>query len=359
MRINTNVPALRSMHSANIAEKQMGRLSRRLSSGVKISSAKDDPAGMSISTKLRFQAEGTKMASQNTMNGISVLQTADAGLSEVHSILQRMRELAVQSANDIYTDEDREKIQIEVAQLKEEIDSIANKTDYNRINLLNGHTGLKGSSQDVNVLSLSDNVKEGDYSITLTVGASSSSIDETTSILNNPRVSMVTGDRVTITDANNRQIVVEIPGGIPAGGGTFNIELSVTDRRLVFHTGANKDTNVEVSIGEVTSRSIGIDILKADTLSDSVEAIKALDLAVSRVSEIRSKIAAYQNRLEMIGSNLDTADITIQSTLAKVFDTDMAYDLAELARQKIVNQGALSVLGQANQRPQSVLQLIR
>ena len=260
MRINANVPALRSMNSAKVSEKQMGRLSRRLSSGTKIGSVRDDPAGMSISTKLRFQVEGTKMASQNTMNGISVLQTADAGLAEINSILQRMRELTVQTANDTYSDEDRGKVQLEIAQLREEINSIADKTDYNRIKLLNGHAGLKGTSRDANVLSLSDNVKEGDYRLELTlvdaetrimVGSGGDSIDEPTGLFNNPKISSVNGDRITITDANNRQMVIEIHGGIPAAGGTFNIDLSVTDNRLVFQTGANKDINVEVSIGEI------------------------------------------------------------------------------------------------------------
>ena len=358
MRINTNVPALRSIHSANFAEKQMGQLSRRLSSGMKISSAKDGPAGMSISTKLRFQVDGTKMASQNTMNGISVLQTADAGLAEMHSILQRMRELAVQASNDTLEDDDRQKIQIEIAQLKEEIDSIAEKTDYNRINLLNGHSGLRGSSQDADVLGLSDNIKPGDYKFTLSLnGSGGGIITGTSDLFNNPRVLSVNGDRVTIVDDSNRQMVIEIPGA--ASGGNFPVDLNVVDNRLVFHTGANKDINVEVSIGEVSAKSLGIDLVNLDTREGSAEAIKVLDFAVSRVSEVRSKIGAYQNRFEMINQSLETADLTIQTTLSKVFDTDMAYDIAELTRQRIVNQGALSVLGQANQRPQSVLQLIR
>jgi len=343
----------------------MGQLSRRLSTGVKISSAKNDPAGMSISTKLRFQVEGTKMASQNTMNGISVLQTAEAGLSEVHSILQRMRELAVQSANDTNMDDDREKIQLEMAQLKDEINSISHKTNYNRIDLLNGHAGLKGTSEDVNVieiLGMSDNVIPGNYNLTLDI--MSGTVDEPAGfeLFNKPKISFVESykndmaqdiDRVTITDANNRRMVIDIISG------ATTVEIAVADNRLVFQTGANKDINVEVSIGEISAKSLGIDRLNVESTEASVDAIKALDIAISRCSEIRSKIGAYQNRFEMINSNLETADITIQTTLAKVFDTDMAYDIAELTRQRIVNQGAISVLGQANQRPQSVLQLIQ
>ena len=357
MRINTNVPALRAMNSASATEKQMGRLSRRLSSGTKINSARDDSAGMAISTKLRFQVEGTKMATQNSMNSISLLQTADAGLAEMHSILQRMRELAVQSASDTNTNEDRKKIQIEIEQLKIEIDSIADKTDYNRIKLLNGHAGLKGTSNDadVDVIALSDNIKPGNYSIELKIDINGD-LEVDSNLFSNPRITPIDNDRFTITDANNLQMVIQIKDGIRPYG-PFN--LNVTDNRLVFQTGANKDMNVEVSIGEITTKSLGIDRLNVKTWKEATEAITSLDLAINRCSEIRSKIGAYQNRLEMINANLGTADITLQTTLSKVFDTDMALDLAELTRQRIVNQGALSVLGQANQRPQSVLQLIR
>jgi len=355
----------------------MGILSRRLSTGERLSSAKDDPAGMSVSTRLRFQVDGTRMASQNTMNGISALQTAEAGLTEVHSILQRMRELAVQAANDTNTASDREQIQIEIIQLQQEIDSISQKTDYNRINLLNGHAGLKGFSDDVAVLSLSDHIRPGDYALTidLVTGSVDCDVFDSPRVLSSVSYTDDTGqnfERVTIIDAKNRRMVLDLGPDIDTLS-PQSINLNVIDNRLVFQTGANKDINVEVSIGEISAKSLGVDLVDVrtvergtitvdgvtSTIEGAINAIKTLDAAISRTSEVRAKIGAFQNRFEMINNNLDTADIAIQTTLSKVFDTDMAFDMAELMRQRIVNQGALSVLGQANQRPQSVLQLIQ
>lgn len=455
MKISTNLPGLRAMNSASQAEKRMEQISKKLSTGLKISSARDDTTGNAISTKLRMQSDGTKIANQNTMNAISVLDTAEAGLSEINSILQRMRELSVEAANETLTSADRLKIQSEVEQMKEEIDAISDRTDYNKINLLNGHAGLKAKSADAKVLSVSENIKPGTYEITVNTpattattaftfngaafpdaslagtitvngidveitvedtqetayakfqeAAEAAAIDIDLDASGNPvsltaayygishgititsdntallsafgfgsgvsvygtdadiasvtgfsadaRVT-VDGNRVTVSDTNNRRMAVELDPGSAANP----VEITVTDNRLVFQTGANMDINVEVSIGEVSAASLGIDRLSVATVDGAQQAISQLDLAISQCSAVRIKVGAYQNQLELVNSSLENSDVTLQTTLSKVADTDMAYELAELSRYKIMSQGALSIMVQANQRPQSVLQLIQ
>lgn len=169
MRVNHNISALRANTSLRKTESLLAKSSERLSSGYKINHAYDDSAGFSIAKKMNTQIQGVKRASQNAADGISVLQTAEGALNEVSAILVRMKELTVQAANDTYSSDDRRAIQVEIDQLKDEINRISHSTNFNTKDLLNGKVGRKGISDNKNVTIIknSEEVLAGNYSITV------------------------------------------------------------------------------------------------------------------------------------------------------------------------------------------------
>lgn len=457
MKINTNIVGLRAMTSATKTERLAEATSKRLSSGLRINSAKDDPAGIAVSTRTQMQSDGTKMASQNSLNAISVVQTAAASMGEVHNMLQRMRELSVQAASATYDSSDRYKIQTEIDELMEEINSNVDKTQYNAAKLLNGHCGINGSSKESKIVQVSDYFMPGDYEFNVNANATSSvytpgapaggfpdpalegsimvngveikvGIEDTAeevcstikdmlgkmnlkvelsgadpnSIVSitseipgaaypiditseNPllldalgfssassiqgsdaNVSMGTGlenarytidgNRISIDAGGNKKMVLDID---PALADNSTVKVAVKDSSLIFHTGANRDISISVTIGEVTTASLGIDRISCMSQERAAQSITMLDNAISNCSLISSKLGSYENRLQLVNTNLESADASIQKTLSRVFDTDMALELAEMSKQKIITQSSTAMLVQANQRPHQVLKLIQ
>lgn len=259
---------------------KMSSSMEKLSSGVRINRAGDDAAGLAISEKMRAQIKGLDSAMKNAQSGISLIQTAEGGLFETHSILQRMRELSIQSANDTNTQSDRMKMQLEMDQLRQELDRIAQTTQFNTKTLL-----------------------EGDYSKT--------------------------------TDALN------------------------------FHIGANKDQNMKASLGKMDAKYLGvadndpqksISILKP---KDANEAMEKIDQAIEKVSEERAKYGAIQNRMEHSINNLGIASENLQAADSRIRDTDVAKEIVEFSKNKIIAQSGTAMLAQANSAPQEVLKLIK
>jgi flagellin len=244
----------------------------KLSSGQRINRAGDDAAGLAISEKMRGQIKGLSMATKNAQDGILMIQTAEGALNETHAIIQRMRELAVQSANDTNTTEDREKLQLEVGQLVEELDRIGNTTEFNTRVLMNG-----------------------DYE----------------------------GDGV------------------------------------VFHIGANKDQNVELTFSDMRSGALGVDGIDITNQEDSNQAIETINNALETVSGERAKFGAMQNRLEHTINNLRVAGENLQAAESRIRDADMASEMVSLNKDKIISQSGTAMLAQANSQPQNVLQLLR
>ena len=169
MRINNNISALRANTNLSRVEKRLDNSTRRLSSGYKINSASDDAAGFSISRKMRTQIRSLERASQNAADGISVMQTAEGALNEVSAMLNRMKELAVQSANDTYSGDDRDAIQQEMDQLLSEINRISTDTGFNEKKLLNGEANRRSVTQNdgVSVVRSSESVPNGKYKLTV------------------------------------------------------------------------------------------------------------------------------------------------------------------------------------------------
>ena len=274
MRINTNVAALNSYNQLRQTNQSMNDSLEKLSSGKRINSAADDAAGLAISEKMKAQVKGLSQAQRNAQDGISMIQTAEGALKETHSILQRMRELSVQAANDTNTTSDRNQIQEEVNQLSNEIDRIADTTEFNTKKLLNGN--LSGTA-------------------------------------------------------------------------------------ATFHIGANSGQNTTLSIkdmGATANLGVGTGQVDVTTQGNADTAIATIDNAIEQVSTVRSKLGAKQNRLEHTINNLSTSEENLTAAKSRIKDVDMASEMMDMSKQRILSQAGTAMLAQANQKSQGVLQLL-
>lgn len=278
MRIQHNISALNTHRNLSFNNTQASKNLEKLSSGYKINRAGDDAAGLAISEKMRAQIKGLDMATKNSQDSISLIQTAEGALNETHAILQRMRELAVQSRNDTNEDIDRNFLQDEIKQLSSEIDRIANTTEFNEKTLLNGKLDSNGG------------------------------------------------------------------------------------KALTFQIGANEGQTMELSISSMhtdklaSGAKLSVDISTGDKAS---AAIVEIDKAIKTVSTQRSALGAVQNRLEHTINNLGAASENLTAAESRIRDTDMAAEMMAFTKNNILTQAAQSMLAQANQQPQGVLQLLR
>jgi flagellin len=248
----------------------MGKSLEKLSSGLRINRAGDDAAGLSISEKMRAQIRGLDMAVKNAQDSISLIQTAEGALTETHAILQRMRELAVQAANDTNVGTDRKALQDEVDQLTAEITRIANNTEFNTQKLLDG---------------------------------------------------------------------------------------SFTGK--VFHIGANINQSISLSINSMNASNLGVDAIVLTNQASANAAISVINAAIEEVSTERSKLGAYQNRLEHTINNLQVSSENLTAAESRIRDVDMAREMMQYTKQQILLQSSNAMLAQANMVPQNVLQLLR
>lgn len=285
MRINNNIPALNTHRIFNGNTNEMQKSLERLSSGKRINRAADDAAGMAISQKMQAQVRGLRQASRNSLDGVSLIQTAEGALNEVHAMLQRMRELSVQGANGTYTEDDLKAIGDEILQLTDQIEQIANDTEFNGKKLLNGKEKIQ-----------------------LQVGA----------------------DEGQIIEIDMKDINSTISG---LGINDFKEEIEE----------AIKATEEEKKLD---SEKIG-------------KGIEIFNKAVDKVAEMRSKLGAYQNRLEHTMKNIDNTAENLTASMSRIEDADMALEMSEFTRLNILQQAGIAMLAQANQLPQGVLQLLR
>jgi len=274
VRINTNISALNAWKNLAITDGLMTKSLEKLSSGYRINRAADDAAGLAISEKMKAQTRGLRQAVRNAQDGISLIQTAEGALNEVHAILQRMRELVVQAGNGIYESDDLQMIQDEIDQLIEEIDGISDRTEFNAKTLLDGNLDI------------------------------------------------------------NLQI------------------------------GANAGQVMQIAINAMSAASLKVDTVKITPVDESgnpadIEAqITTIDDAIKTVSQERSKLGAYQNRLEHTINNLNTAAENLEAAGSRIRDVDMALEMANFTRHQILQAAGTAMLAQANLTPQSILKLL-
>ncbi|TCP21731.1 flagellin [Scopulibacillus darangshiensis] len=328
MRINHNIAALNTYRQLNINGNNTQKALEKLSSGLRINKAGDDAAGLAISEKMRGQIRGLEMASKNAQDGISLIQTGEGALNETHSILQRMRELAVQSSNDTNTNTDREELQKEVNQLASEITRIGDNTEFNTKNLLDGSfsgTFQIGANEGQN-LTISVNDMRSDA---LQVGKVYTS--------NNTDGTLIGQDGTTVI-------------------GTWQAADATAGTAAGYYDSGNLVLQADNKLADGVKGALGIDI-SSQSAADS--AITKINDAIETVSAERSKLGAYQNRLEHTTNNLGTSSENLTAAESRIRDVDMAKEMMEFTKNNILNQAAQAMLAQANQRPQGVLQLLR
>ncbi len=340
MIINHNLSAMNAHRQFKINTANTQKNIEKLSSGLRINRAGDDAAGLAVSEKMRSQIRGLNQASRNAQDGISFIQTAEGWLNETHELLQRMRELAVQSANGTYTYEDRVQIQTEIKQLVDEVDRIASQAEFNTLKLLRG--GFRREPTD-------DAYSKG-------VSATRAWDYEAQKKQANPPVRPISGE---IADEYAHVPTVRAEEtGEPKGG-------------VYFHIGSNMDQREIVHIEDMSAYSLGLakgaynlDAEKRELQLDYLTqdgangAIAQLDSAIYIVSRQRADLGAYQNRLEHAIKGIDNAAENLQASESYVRDVDMAKEMVDFVKNQILSQSAASMLAQANMRPQVVLRVL-
>jgi len=482
MRINHNIPSLRALHQLEKSNAKLDGTLERLSSGLRINHAADDAAGLAITQKMDTQVRGLEQANRNAMDGISLIQTAEGALNEVHSMLQRIRELAVQVSNGTYDASDRKAVQDEVTQLQNEVQRISEDIEFNEMKLLNGDLDRRAFSTDSSIadlVSMSDTVDAGNFTFEVTGAASKTkgvgsqvSLFDTdleatiggTVNINGEQVVIEIGDTneevfakirdlcstvdVSLQSVATGTLTPEMPfdndkdlefeinnygdrdleitgdialltalgiqsyddSGIPVVGTLlapgFDVVIdaasisgssfptgttyTATGQDIVFQSndgfelrlvggenigevsmniletgpldlqiGANEGQFMNLRIQNLSPRALGITDINLSTSEGAQEAITTVDDAITTISSVRSKLGAYQNRLEYTVANLGSASENMTASLSRILDADMAYEMSQFTQQNIIQQAGTSMLAQANQRPQSLLQLLQ
>ncbi len=321
MVINTNVFALNSHRGMKQVGASMIRSSNRLSSGMRINTAADDAAGLAISEKMRAQIRGLDQASRNAQDAISLAQTAEGGMNEIGSMVTRIRELIVQASNDTndFATGDREKINNEVQQLLEEINSMADRVEFNAKKLINGkYNGNVGTLTEMKATYFSINTAGAYVTALITVASAQSAV--------------------------------------------------VASSVLYFQIGANAQQGLHLNINKLDVSGLRLDRLFNANFASAINAdggsrisafLKAADVAVKLVANERAKLGSVQNRLEYSIKSLDITSENLSASESRIRDADMAKEMMNLTKTNVLQQAATAMLTQANQVPQNILQLLR
>ena len=367
MRINYNVSAMLSNNALSTNDDLLSKSLERLSSGLKINHAKDNPAGLAMSKRMNAQIEGLSVANQNAGDGVSIIEIADGAMTEISEMLQRINELSVKAANGIMTDDDRATVQDEVKQLKEEITRISDVTEFNGQKLLNGEYDLKGytNKQEVKVNYYSTDVPVKEYtikSIPLTKDADGN-------IVLNGDVTFGDGfpdaktlktelkdDLLTITGENGFEMRLDVSGALTGAQTVTTIQNLTIDATGI---GANEHQVLEVNIPAVSLQNMGIENVDVSTAEGADDAIDRVDGAIKYVSSVRGRLGAFQNRLESTINSLDITSENMTSAYSRIMDVDMAEEMTSYTTYQILAQAGTSMLAQANERPSQVLQLLQ
>ena len=379
MRINTNVAALNSYNQLKNTQNNLSKSLSRLSSGKRINGAADDAAGLAISEKMNSQTRGLAMAQRNAQDGISMIQTAEGALKESHSILQRMRELAVQSANDTNTNADRFEIQKEVNQLTEELTRIGDNTEFNTQKLLDG--SLKdakfqiGANEGQNIALDVNDMRAETLNVTADSAVTTFDAGSTNATSGNSTTNLQAGSYSVSVTASGAAELKAADGTVIASGTLGNGSGSVTFSTInndAYTADDSTSGSVTIGISDTDTTSgvatdagqVSINVLeKGQGISvmnqaDADDAITTIDNAIARVSSERSKLGAYQNRLDHTINNLNTAEENLTAAESRISDVDMAKEMMSFTKNQILSQAGTAMLAQANQLPQGVLQLL-
>ena len=327
--INTNISATIATNAMARNERQMSTAMERLSTGLRINSAKDDAAGLAISSRMKAVVSGLTMASKNANDAISMLEVAEGATLEISNMLIRMRELAVQSASGTYSDSDRDALDLEFGALMSEIDRIAKNTTWNTMSILNG-----GNDSTTATATVSD--------LDIQLGADASQ-------------KMALSLKVWTPS-----VAVDMQATAADGTGSNGLDPRVdADADGVFDTDESKN---ESAFGDAIlywKNGNSVSAINIDTVANSEFAIDQLDKAILGVATERAKYGAYMSRLEHSSDNLLNVAQNTDQSRSRIEDADYAVETSELARTQIISQASTAMLAQANQSKQSVLQLLQ
>lgn len=386
MSINTNLSALNTYRNLNATQNDLSKSLEKLSSGLRINRAADDAAGLSISEGLKSQVGGLTVAARNAQDGISVVQTAEGGLTETHSILQRMRDLAVQAGNDSNNATSREAITTEVGQLQKELGRIASSTNFNGTSLLNSNDTLKfqvganaGKDSQIevdltgaNVQSIVDNLNGGSTTATgtkfeikdvaklegvatfqVTNGTGETTTVKTASLGAAGDFTSVQqyADKLNADENFSKNFTVTVDKDANGAGNG----LTITARNGGTVDVTAPSTGVEDGTPG-TKTTGGIAFGDADKAQASIELI---DKQIALVSSARSNLGAIQNRFDHAINVTNVAKENLTAAKSRITDVDMAEEMVKYTRDNILSQAGTSMLAQANQSTQGVLSLLR
>ncbi|MGL4367443.1 MAG: flagellin [Brevinemataceae bacterium] len=311
MIINNNINAIFANRQISLAEKKVTKDMEGLSSGMRINSAADDASGLAVSEKMRTQIRGLNQAMRNTQDAISFFQTTEGYLQNITDSLQRIRELSIQGANGIYTDEDRGHLNSEITFIVDDIDRIAESAQFNTMIMLNGKFAKADASKP-----------------------------QAEDLGDSPNTQPVNSDVSPATTAN---------------------------QGLLLHIGPNQDDNVQIFIPKLSAEGLGLRdsangnqlTVGTTTAEEANLSIGKIDQALNRLIEQRTEIGAYQNRFESVYQGLYIAYENTTAAESRIRDTNMAQTVSSLIKNQILQQASVSMLAQANIKPQLILSLLR
>lgn len=371
MKINYNVSAMLTNNALANNDSFFAQSLERLSSGLKINHAKDNPAGLAISKRMNAQIKGTDIANQNASDGISIIETADGALTEVTEMLQRMNELCVKACNGTMTDEDRAVIQSEVAQLKDEIHRVSETTEFNSQPLLNGEFDVKGYTnvETITVNTFSDQTAPKVYTIdSLTISEYEDEAGNIQKKVESISLGENFPDNMEDFKVNDSFLILKGANGFEmkldlkeAPAGTYQeLKVDITEiGPMRLQIGANEGQILSVNIPEVSLRNMGIDEIDLSTEAGAKDALSRMSGALAYISDARGTLGAYQNRLESTVNSLDITEENMTAAYSRIMDVDMAEEMTNYTTYQVLTQAGTSMLAQANERPSMVLQLLQ
>jgi flagellin len=399
--INTNINSLNAQRNLSTSQGSLATSMQRLSSGLRVNSAKDDAAGLAIAERMNTQVRGLTVGARNSNDGISLAQTAEGALGKVGDMLQRMRELAVQAGNATNSKADRAALQSEVKQLTDEIDRVAKQTAFNGTKILDGSfSGAvfqvgANSGDNITVGALTDTTASGlskvAYAYNSATGVDASSVNELSAITDTSALSIndgtTTWDLGAIKEASSGtermgQMVEAInrksaDTGVTAfltqdAAGLYTIDImsarldsngDAVGMTLNGFTDANSGhlgaIGSSINASDTTTDAIGIDTLSITTQRDAWLTLKKIDSALDQVNNARADLGALQSRFENSVANVEIQIENLAAARGRIVDADFAKETANLSRTQILQQAGTAMVAQANQLPQQVLQLLQ
>ncbi len=388
LSVNTNVASLNAQRNLNKSSEGLTQSMQRLSSGMRINSAKDDAAGMQIANRLTSQVNGLGVAQRNANDGISMAQTAEGAMQESTSILQRMRELSLQSANGSNSQTERDALQKEVSALQTELTRISDTTQFGGQNLLDGSFGTQAMQVGANAgETISVGLKDISSDV---IGETNRAAFGTTGVIASAGIDTLidgdTADSLTFTytpsGGQARAIEVDLAGvtdqaslitsinaslngiGVTASVNGNDIELggtTATSLDTLTMAGTTQSAalgGLTQAVAGTTSGTFTVDDVDISTVLGSSSAVEIIDNALAEISDSRAYLGAIQNRFSHTISNLANVQENVSASRSRIEDTDFAVETANMTKNQILQQAGTSILAQSNQLPQAALSLI-